>query len=135
MHNDFSARIITGGDVRGGHGAEVHGVGRLLSSETPKADTLPGVWSGNHRGVHDATPPPHARDRSCNQLESAASQLDSTSTPGVRCELSTDDKAVPFTLPWMPGILSHVERPALSIQQAALGVSYQYPVRTPQTPP
>ena len=51
-----------GRDVGGGNGAEVHRGGRLVSSETPKADTLPRMWSETHREVHDGTPPPHAQD-------------------------------------------------------------------------
>ena len=35
---------ITSGDVGGGHGAEVHGGGILIPSETPKADTIPRVF-------------------------------------------------------------------------------------------
>ena len=42
--NDMPARHITGGDVGGGHGAEVNGGGILVPSETPKADTMPGVF-------------------------------------------------------------------------------------------
>ena len=43
-HNYMPARRITSGDVGGGHGSEVHGGGRLVSIETLKADTIPGVW-------------------------------------------------------------------------------------------
>ena len=52
MHNNMPARSITGEDVRGGHGAEVHGGGRLILSETLKLGTMPEVWSGTHRKVH-----------------------------------------------------------------------------------
>ena len=44
-HNDIPARLITGGDFRGGHGTEVHGGGRLVPIETTNADTMLGVWS------------------------------------------------------------------------------------------
>ena len=52
-------KSITGDSVGGGHGAEVH-VGEIpVPSETPKADTMPGMWSGTLRGVRDVTPPPY----------------------------------------------------------------------------
>ena len=98
-----------GGDVIGGHGAEVHGGGRLVPSETPKADTMPGVLGGTHCRFHDVTPLPHAQDQSRNQLEVAAGQPDITPTPGVRRELTADNETVPLPLPWMPGILPHVD--------------------------
>ena len=44
-HNDIPARHFMGGDVGGGHGAEVHRGVRLIPSETMKTDTMPGVWS------------------------------------------------------------------------------------------
>ena len=44
MHNEIPAQRITGKNMRGGHGAEVHGVRRLVLSETPKADIMPEVW-------------------------------------------------------------------------------------------
>ena len=40
------------------------GGGRLISSETPKADTFPRVCSGTHHGVHNITPLLHAQYRS-----------------------------------------------------------------------
>ena len=89
------------------------GVGDSYPSETLKADTMPVVWVVTHRGVHDGTPLPHARDQYCNRLESAAGHPDSTPTPGVRHEISADDKAVTLPLPRMPGILPHVELPML----------------------
>ena len=55
------AQWITGRDVGGEHGSEVNGGGRLVPSETPTVDTMTGVWSWSHRGVHDGTTPPHAR--------------------------------------------------------------------------
>ena len=51
-----------GRDVGGGHRAEVHGGGRLVSIETPKADTMPGVCSGTHLRVHYGTLPLYAQD-------------------------------------------------------------------------
>ena len=45
MHNDILARNITVRDVGGGHGAEVHGGGKLVPSETLTEDTMPGVCS------------------------------------------------------------------------------------------
>ena len=45
MHNDMSARLITGGDIRGGNGNEVHMGVRLVLGEAPKADAMSGVWS------------------------------------------------------------------------------------------
>ena len=56
------AQSITGGDVGGGHGAELHGDERLVPSETPKSYNMPGVWSGTHSGVHDGTPTLYAHD-------------------------------------------------------------------------
>ena len=56
------ARSIIGGDVGGGSGAEVHRGGRIVTSETSKADTMPVVCSGTHRGVHDGTLMPNAQD-------------------------------------------------------------------------
>ena len=41
--NDIPVWSITGGDFGGVHGAEVNGGGRLVLSETPKADAMPGV--------------------------------------------------------------------------------------------
>ena len=122
-------------DVGGGLCAELHGGGILVSSETPKADTLPVLWSGTYRGVHDSTLPLHARDQDCNQLESDSSQTDSTPTPAVRRELSVDNKAVPLPLPWMPSILLHMEWPAISLQKVALVGSDQDPGVAPQPPP
>ena len=55
----MKARRITGRDVGGGHGAEVHRGGRLIPSDNTKADTMPGVWGLYHRRVHDGTLPPH----------------------------------------------------------------------------
>ena len=133
-HNDLPAQSVTGGDVGGGHGAEVHGGGRLVSSENLKEDTLPRIWSGTKRGFHDDTPPTHAWDQDRNQLESDASQPDSTPTPGVKCDLSAENEAVALPLPRMPGILPQVERPALSLQQASLGGSDKDPGGSPQTP-
>ena len=43
MHNDLPVQSIMGRDVGGGHGTEVHGGRRLVSTEIPKADTLTGV--------------------------------------------------------------------------------------------
>ena len=123
------------GDVGGGNGAEVHMGGRLVFSENPKEDTLPGVWSGTHCGFHDGTPPPHARDRSRNRLELNSGKPDSTPTPGLQHEISEEDEPVPLLLPYMPGILLYMERPELSLQHAALGGLYQYPGGSPQTPP
>ena len=135
MHNDLPARSITGGDVRGVHGAEVHRGDRIVPIETPKADTMPGVWIGTHRGVRDGTPPPHSRDWSRNQLKLAASQTYITPTQGVRLEISADIKAEPFPLPLMPGILPYVEQIEISLQKEELGVSNQDPRVAPQTPP
>ena len=44
-HNDMPARSITGGEIIGGHGAEVHGGGIFVPGETPKADPMSGVCS------------------------------------------------------------------------------------------
>ena len=121
-HNDIPARRIMGGDVGGGHGAEVHGVGILVPSETPNADTMTGVWSLYYRGLHDGTPLPHARDLTCSILESATNQPDSTPTPGILCELPADDEVMPLPIPRIPGVLPHVKCLALPLQQAALGV-------------
>ena len=129
------APCITDGDIRGGHGAEVHAGERLIPNDTTKADTMPGVWGGDHHGFYDSTPPLHAWDQTCNQLEPSAGQPDSTLTPGVLCELSAYNKAVPFLLPWMSGILRHVERPMLSIQKAVLGISDQDTGGATQNPP
>ena len=120
MQNDLPARSITRGDVRGVHESEVHGGGILVLSETLKSDNLPGVWSGNHHRIHDGKLPLHAQDLSCNRLELAASQPDSTPTPGVGRELLADNKVVPLPLPWMPGILLYVERRGIPLQQASL---------------
>ena len=60
VHNDLSARSITGGDVGRGHGAELYRGGRLVPSETLKVDTMPRVWIGTHHIFDDVTPPPHA---------------------------------------------------------------------------
>ena len=60
--NDMPEQNIMGGDVGGGHSAEFHGGGRLLPIETLKADIMPKVWSGTHRGVHDGILLPYARD-------------------------------------------------------------------------
>ena len=116
----MTSHSITGRDVREGRGTEVHGGGRLVSSKTPKADTMPVFWDGTRRGVHNGTPPPYAQDQANNRLESSTSQPDSTPTQGVRYELFADDKAVPFPLTQIPRILPHMEQPALSIQQAPL---------------
>ena len=124
---------ITGRDVGGFHGAEEHRGGRLVLSETLKADTMPGVWGGTHHGFHDGTLPPHARDRARNRWESAAIHPDGTPTPGVRRELSADNGAVPLSR--MPGILLHMERPEISLQQAELRVSDQDTRGAPQPPP
>ena len=96
---------------------------------------MPLVWSGNRRGIHDGTPPPHERDRVHNQLESAAGQPDSLPTPGIRREISVDNESMPLPHPWMPGILPHVERPTLSLQQVALVGSGQNTEGTPQPLP
>ena len=56
------SRSITGGDVVGDHGTEVQGGGRLVLSDNLKSDIMPGVWSGNHRGVHYGPLPLHARN-------------------------------------------------------------------------
>ena len=124
-----------GGYVRGGHGAELHGGGKLVLSETLKADTIPLVWGGTHHGFHDGTPPPHARYQAGNQLDLYDGHLESTPTPGVQRELSTDDEAVPLPLPRMPSILPHVERPTLSLQHASLGGLDQDTGGAPQPPP
>ena len=110
------AWIITGGDVLGGHSAEVHGGGILVPSKTPKVDTMPGVWGETRRGFHDGTTPTHAQDQARYQLESATGKPDSTPNPGVRCELPANNKMLPLTLPWMPGILLHMEWPEFSLQ-------------------
>ena len=124
-----------GGDVGGGHGAEVHGDGRLVSSETPKADKLPGMWIITNRGVHDVTPPPHAQEQSQNRMELAASNADSTPTPGVRHNLYADNESVNLTLPRTTVILLHAERTALSLHQAELRGPDQDPGVAPQIPP
>ena len=41
----MTARRINSGDVGEGDGTEVHGVRRLVLSDTPKADTMTGVYS------------------------------------------------------------------------------------------
>ena len=41
--NDLPAQSVTGGDVGGGHGAEVHRSGRLVPGDIPKADPVPVV--------------------------------------------------------------------------------------------
>ena len=82
--------------------------------------------------IHTTT---HAQERARNRLESSVGQLDITPTPGVGRELSADDKAVPFPLPRIPGILPHMKRSALSFQHAALGGSDQCPGGAPQNPP
>ena len=44
-HNEIPTLRITGGDVGGGHGADVNGDGGHVQGDTPKADPMPGVWS------------------------------------------------------------------------------------------
>ena len=109
------------GDVGGGNGAEVHMGGRLVFSDNPKEDNLPGVWSGTHCGFHDGTTPPHAQEGALNILKPAAGQSDGTPTPGIRCDIPTVNKAMTLPLPWLPGVLTYMEWIALVLQQAALG--------------
>ena len=45
MHDELPTRSITGGDVGGGDGAEVHGCGRFVPGVTLKADYMPRLWS------------------------------------------------------------------------------------------
>ena len=90
------------------------------------------VCSGTNHRVHYGPPPLYAQDRACNRLESASGQLDITPIPGVQHDISADDEAVPLPLTYMPRILLHMERPALSLQQAALGGSFQDPVGATQ---
>ena len=134
-HNEMPTQSITDGDDGGFYGTEVHGGGRLVPSDNTKADTMPGVWSGNHRGVHDSTPPPNEHDWARNRLELANGHPDSTPTPGIRTEISADDETVSLLLSRMPGILPYVEWPALSLQQAALGGPDKYTRGAPQPPP
>ena len=73
MKNDMPAKSITGRDVGGGHCADANGGRGLVLSKTMEADTMPQVYGGTHCGVHEGTPPLHARDRARNQLESTTS--------------------------------------------------------------
>ena len=109
IYNEIPDRHITGWDVGVGHGAELHGGGRLVPSDTPTADIMPGVWSWDHHGVHDRTPLPHAWYWACYRLELAAGQPDSTPIPGIRCDLPAVNEAMTLPLPRMPGVLPHVE--------------------------
>ena len=61
-HGYYLEQRITVSDVGGGRGAEVHGVRRLVPSETLKSDTMPIVWSGPYHGFHDGIPLLHAWD-------------------------------------------------------------------------
>ena len=99
------------------------GVGDLYRVRLRRADTMPVVWSWDHRGFHDGTPSPHSRDGARNQLESAAGQTDGSPTPGTRCELLEVEKAMSLPLPLLqlPGFLPLVELLALARQQAELG--------------
>ena len=68
-------------------------------------------------------------------MELSASQQDSTPTPSLQSKLSAGDKAVPLPLYRVPGIIPHVERPEVSLQQLALGVSNKDIGGVPQHPP
>ena len=129
------ARIITDGDVGGGHGAEVHKGGRLVPGETLKADPMPRVWSGSHRGFHDGTPPPHIWNGARNQLDPAVGHSDGAPTPGIRCDPPAVDKAMTLPLPCLAGVLPHMEFLALALQPEAMGGYDQDPGGSPQPPP
>ena len=75
------------------------GGGRLIPSETPKADTMPGVWSWSHCRAHDGTPPPHAWNWYRNRLELADGHTYSEPTPGRRCEIPAEDKSMTCPFP------------------------------------
>ena len=85
--------------------------------------------------IREGTPPQNAQEWSRNWLDPTASQPDSTPTPDIQRDISADNQAVPFPLLRIPRILLHVERPAISLQQVALGGSNQDPEGEPQSPP
>ena len=102
--------------VRGGQGVEVHRGGRVIPREDTTPDPLPGLRGGSHYGVYDGTPPLHSREVTVNRLEPVAGQSDGAPPAGIRCEISTFEKAVPLPLPRLPGVLSHVKCLALALQ-------------------
>ena len=71
--------------------------------------------------VHDGTPPPYARDGPHNRLDPAAVQPDGTPAPGIQCEFTAGNKAMPLPLPRLTRVLPHVEWLTLALQQVALG--------------
>ena len=108
-HDDVPTWSTTVRDVWGDQVSEVQRGGIFVMGETPKKDPLPGLWSWAHHRVNDIAPPTHARDGTHNRLETAAGHSDGAPASGVRCDISAANKEIPLPLPWMLGVLPHVE--------------------------
>ena len=83
--------------------------------------SMPIMWRGTDRWVHDITLDKDAWERSVNRLEPAYSQSDVKPTPGIQNQPPERHNTVSLPLTWLHGVLLDLERALESFQLEALG--------------